>query len=76
MFIIFEVLIRSTEMERVEMAVSSAKEAVSVIWLLTQAPTVIAFKMSQYSPRDLGMSPNESWSKYRKEIFTQQDYQR
>lgn len=75
MFIVFETLIKSNAVERVELAVSSAKDAVSTIWLLTQAPTVIAFKMSQYSPKDLGMAPNETWVKYRQSVFTQEDYQ-
>jgi hypothetical protein len=74
MFIVFDILYKSNGVERIEMAVSSAKEAVTTICLLYDHPRVKAFKMSQFSPSDLGMGPNENYEKYRKDSFTQQDY--
>jgi hypothetical protein len=74
MFITFEFLLKSHQPERIELIVSSPKEAVSMAHFLETTEKVQAFKMSPYSPQELGMAPNESWTKYRPNGFTQADH--
>lgn len=74
MFITFEFLTKSQPPERIELVVSSTKEAVGMASFLETNEKVQAFKMSPHNPRDLGMAPNEAWSKYRPLGFTQEDH--
>ena len=74
MFITFEFLIGSLTKEKIEVVISTPKEAVAFVSFLETAQRVKAFKMSPCSPRDLGMAPNESFTKYRANGFTQEDY--
>lgn len=74
MFITFEFLLKSHQTERIELVVSSHKEAANMAQFLETTENVQAFKMSPYSPRDLGMAPDETWTKYRPLGFTQADH--
>ncbi len=74
MFITFEFLIGSLTKEKIEVVISTPKEAVAFVFFLETTQRVKAFKMSPCSPRDLGMAPNESFTKYRENGFTQEDY--
>lgn len=74
MFITFEFLLKSHDLVKIEMAVSTRKEATDMAVFLESSDKVIAFKMSPVSPSDLGMKPNESWVKYRSAAFTVDDY--
>lgn len=74
MFITFEFLLKSHQTERIELVVSSHKEAANMAQFLETTEKVQAFKMSPYSPQELGMAPNGSWTKYRPNGFTQTDH--
>lgn len=74
MFITFEFLIGPCSVEKIETVVSTPKEACAFAFFLETTERVRAFKMSPYSPRDLGMAPNENFTKYRENGFTQEDY--
>lgn len=74
MFITFEFLIGSLTKEKIEVVISTPKEAAAFVFFLETTERVRAFKMSPCSPRDLGMAPNESFTKYRENGFTKEDY--
>ncbi len=74
MFITFEFLIGSLTKEKIEVVISTTKEAVAFVFFLETTERVKAFKMSPCSPSDLGMAPNNTWVKYRETGFTQEDY--
>lgn len=74
MFITFEFLLKTHQPERIELVISSPKEAVNMVLFLEATEAVQAFKMNPYSPRDIGMAPNETWVKYRPLGFTQTDH--
>lgn len=74
MFITFEFLIGSLTKEKIEVLISTPKEAAAFVFFLETTERVRAFKMGPYSPRDLGLAPNESFTKYRENGFTKEDY--
>ena len=74
MFITFEFLLGTCTAEKIEVVVSTAKEAAAFTFFLETTERVKAFKMSPCSPSDLGMAPNNTWVKYRESGFTQEDY--
>lgn len=74
MFITFEFIIKSHSPEKIECVVSSPKEAVAMVSFLQNSNNIIAFKMSPMKPKDLGMAPDEAFSKYRPTGFAQEDY--
>lgn len=74
MFITFEFLLGTCSPEKIEVVISSPKEAAAFVFFLETTERVRAFKMSPCSPSDLGMAPNNTWVKYRETGFTQEDY--
>ena len=74
MFITFEFLIKSHSPQKIECVVSSPKEAVNMISFLQGSNNTVAFKMNPMKPKDLGMAPDEAFSKYRPNGFAQEDY--
>lgn len=74
MFITFEFLLGTCSTEKIEIVVSTPKEAAAFAFFLETTERVRAFKMIPYSPSDLGMAPNNTWVKYRETGFTQEDY--
>jgi len=74
MFYNIEFLIGSQNPERVEVAISTPKEAVQMVSFLEDTKSVIAFKCLTFSPSQLGMAPDSSFNKLRLNGFTQEDY--
>ena len=75
MFISFETLYKTNTIERLDLIVSSPKEAVNLCSLLESHPNVKAWKMTSHKPEEFGM-PNvtsTAWLKFR-ESFTEKDW--
>ena len=76
MFIHFEILIQSHTKERVELMVSTPKEAVNLFTLFESSPQIIAWKCVSHKPEDFGCASSESgsWKKIRLQGFTKEDF--
>lgn len=79
MFFQFEILVKSHIVERVELIVSTPKEAINLFFLFEESPRVIAWKFISHKPEDLGCAPGNSkaWKKYRSKEpgFKQEDFE-
>jgi len=73
MFIIITALINSHQKETTEILVTSANDALNVIFVCENCDKVIAWKMEGYTPAMLGWS-DRSFLKYREHTFTKEDY--
>lgn len=76
MFIHFEILVRGNDHERIEMMVSSPKEAVNLFVLFESTPNIIAWKCLSHKPEDFGCAPAESgaWKKLRLNGYLKEDF--
>ena len=76
MFIHFEFL--RTNNERIELMVSTPKEAVSLMGFLDNNSEVKAWKCLSHAPQDFGCAFAESgaWKKIRTESYLQSDFER
>ena len=76
MFIHFEILIQSHEKERVELIVTTPKEAVNLFTVFENSPSIIAWRCVFHRPEDFGCAKGDSgsWKKLRLKGFTREDY--
>ena len=77
MFISFEILIDGHSKDRVDLCVSSPKEAMSLFIVFEDSPRIIAWKCNSHKPEDFGCAPSDSgcWKKLRTRGFTSEDLQ-
>ena len=76
MFIHFEILVRSHDRERVELMVSTPKDAVNLFTLFESSPNIVAWKCLSHKPEDFGCASatSGSWKKIRPDGYNRADY--
>ena len=70
MFINFEILINNRITEKVELVVSTPKEAASLIFLFENTEKVVAWECTSHEPKNFCFAPgvNTNWKKYKEYI--------